>query len=134
MEQINITKWTGRALQSMGVLFAVAWPVLYLNGRAFHDAYLSYLQMDPSMFPQDVADTLINSVAAWMHVSSGLISTVGLKFAFVVLLATAYVAGSGVLLFFLINTTQALIGLRRNRLPSELRSLRSCPWLFLLVR
>jgi len=40
-------------------------PLLYLNGSAYHDGYLSRLGLVPSMFPLDTAATLIHGVLAW---------------------------------------------------------------------
>jgi hypothetical protein len=30
---------------------AISVPIFYLNGKAYHEGYLSYLNLEPSMFP-----------------------------------------------------------------------------------
>lgn len=44
---------------------ASAMPLLYLNGSAYHEGYLSQLGLVPSMFPLDTAGTLTHGVLAW---------------------------------------------------------------------
>lgn len=51
-------------------LAAILAPVCYLNGRAFHDGYLTRLHLEPSMFPLDTQGTFIEAAGAWMQGSS----------------------------------------------------------------
>lgn len=39
--------------------------VFYVNGEAFHDAYLSYFHLEPSLFAMDVQATFTQAVIAW---------------------------------------------------------------------
>ena len=48
-------------------LAAIATPLCYLNGRAFHDGYLSRLHLESSMFPADVQGTFTDAARAWME-------------------------------------------------------------------
>ena len=54
-----IAKWLVTAI-------AILTPVFYLNGVAFHEGYLGYFHLSPSMFPSDVPDTLTFAALAWM--------------------------------------------------------------------
>jgi hypothetical protein len=66
---IKFGKW-------VATFVAVATPVFYLNGRAFHDGYLEHLHLVPSMFPADVQDTFICAARAWLEESNALLGTV----------------------------------------------------------
>lgn len=39
--------------------------VFYVNGKAFHDAYLSYFHLEPSLFAMDVQATFTQAFIAW---------------------------------------------------------------------
>lgn len=51
---------------------AIAAPIFYLNGRAYHDGYLSYLKLESSMFPLQATDVVGASAVAWFRVISNL--------------------------------------------------------------
>lgn len=59
------------------VLLALSPPLFYLNGKAFHEGYLSYLNLNPTMFPLDSAATMLSAVIAWTSLTAvGLTTTV----------------------------------------------------------
>lgn len=61
------------------VTLAISAPFFYLNGKAYHDGYLSYFKLEPSMFPLDTSATFVTAVLAWFHaMSNGLESLLGL--------------------------------------------------------
>ena len=39
--------------------------IFYLNGEAFHDAYLSYFHLEPTLFAMDVQATFTQAFIAW---------------------------------------------------------------------
>lgn len=45
--------------------------LFYLNGKAFYEGYLSYLNLNVSMFPQDASATMMSSVMAWFSATTG---------------------------------------------------------------
>jgi hypothetical protein len=49
------------------VILAITTPFFYLNGKAYHDGYLGYFQLETSMFPMDTSTTFVNAVLAWYH-------------------------------------------------------------------
>ncbi|TLX57100.1 hypothetical protein DN824_12815 [Stutzerimonas nosocomialis] len=55
---------------SIPLLLAVATPFLYLHGKAYHEGYLGYFDLEPSMFPLDTAATLMTAVMAWAHAAT----------------------------------------------------------------
>ncbi|UUC47946.1 hypothetical protein NOX82_18775 [Pseudomonas citronellolis] len=79
-EQAQKPKPSARMLSLLGPLVtAASLPILYLNGKAYHDAYLGYFKLEPSMFPQDTASTLISAVIGWFHAMlAGLKGVLGL--------------------------------------------------------
>lgn len=61
------------------ITLALLTPIFYLNGKAFQEGYLNYLNLNASMFPQDTAGTMMSSVVAWSSaVAGGLKNTTGL--------------------------------------------------------
>lgn len=48
---------------------AAAVPVFYLNGKVYHESYLGFFKLEPSLFPQDTSSTLISAVLGWFHAS-----------------------------------------------------------------
>lgn len=61
----------------IATFIAIATPVCYLNGRAFHDGYLEQLHVAPSMFPANVQDIFICAARAWLEGSSFVLGTIG---------------------------------------------------------
>ncbi len=55
---------------SIPLLLAVATPFLYLHGKAYHEGYLGYFDLEPSMFPLDIAATLTTAVLAWAQAAT----------------------------------------------------------------
>ncbi|WP_156428947.1 hypothetical protein [Pseudomonas oryzihabitans] len=53
------------------LLLAVATAISYLNGRAYHDGYLSYLNLSSSMFPLQGSDAAVLSAVAWINAIVG---------------------------------------------------------------
>src|SRR6185312_1029204 len=51
----------------IAAIAAIATPLCYLNGRAFHDGYLGHLHLASSMFPTDVQGTFTDAARAWME-------------------------------------------------------------------
>lgn len=49
------------------VFLGVVTPIFYLNGKAFHEGYLGYLNLEASMFPIDTSSTLTYAVSAWLY-------------------------------------------------------------------
>lgn len=49
----------------------LAAPVFYLNGRAYHDGYLGYLNLDASMFPLQTTDFIGVTAVAWFRTIIG---------------------------------------------------------------
>lgn len=47
---------------------AVSAPIFYLNGRAYHEGYLSYLNLQPSMFPLQATEYIGETAVAWFRV------------------------------------------------------------------
>jgi hypothetical protein len=56
----SIGKW-------VAALIGIATPIVYLNGRAYHDGYLAYFHLDTSMFPIDVPSTFVLAARAWLE-------------------------------------------------------------------
>jgi len=59
-------------LRRLGIVAAIALlpiftGVFYLNGWAYHEGYLEYFHLPPSMFPLDLQATLIQGVFAWLN-------------------------------------------------------------------
>ncbi|AZD09112.1 hypothetical protein C4K26_3712 [Pseudomonas chlororaphis] len=55
------------------IILAITAPFFYLNGKAYHDGYLGYFKLEPSMFPLDTSATFVTAVLAWFHaMTSGL--------------------------------------------------------------
>ncbi|WP_025804500.1 hypothetical protein [Pseudomonas chlororaphis] len=55
------------------IILAITTPFFYLNGKAYHDGYLGYFKLEPSMFPLDTSTTFVTAVLAWFHaMTSGL--------------------------------------------------------------
>ncbi|AZD23068.1 hypothetical protein C4K22_3920 [Pseudomonas chlororaphis subsp. aurantiaca] len=55
------------------IILAITAPFFYLNGKAYHDGYLGYFKLEPSMFPLDTSATFVTAVVAWFHaMTSGL--------------------------------------------------------------
>ncbi|MFZ5959109.1 hypothetical protein ACOXVJ_16530 [Pseudomonas knackmussii] len=58
---------------------AAAMPVFYLNGKVYHESYLGFFKLEPSLFPQDTSSTLISAVLGWFHASLyGIRGTLGM--------------------------------------------------------
>lgn len=69
-ERVNGKKGIRSALDigALATLFvALATGVSYLNGRAYHDGYLSYLNLSSSMFPLQGSDAAVLSAVAWVN-------------------------------------------------------------------
>ena len=49
------------------VILAITTPFFYLNGKAYHDGYLGYFQLETSMFPMDTSSTFVTAVLALYH-------------------------------------------------------------------
>lgn len=45
-------------LTLISTLFVIATPLVYIDGRAYHDGWFQYLKLDDRMFPLDTAGTL----------------------------------------------------------------------------
>jgi len=60
---ISLTAW-------VPITLALLTPLLYLNGKAFYEGYLTYLHLNTTMFPQDTADTMMSAVTAWLSAST----------------------------------------------------------------
>ncbi|NMY71234.1 hypothetical protein [Pseudomonas sp. WS 5414] len=61
------------------LILAISTPFFYLNGKAFHDGYLSYFKLAPSMFPLDTSATFVTAVMAWLYaMNNGLGSILGI--------------------------------------------------------
>lgn len=59
------------------IILALSPPLFYLNGKAFHEGYLSYLNLNPTMYPIDSAATMLSAVIAWTSlIAEGLTTTV----------------------------------------------------------
>lgn len=62
---------SGRGVLDLGaavtLLLALATAVSYLNGRAYHDGYMSYLNLSTSMFPLQGTDAAALSAVAWLN-------------------------------------------------------------------
>ncbi|MGR6738284.1 hypothetical protein [Pseudomonas chlororaphis] len=61
------------------IILAITAPFFYLNGKAYHDGYLGYFKLEPSMFPLDTSATFVTAVVAWFHAMTGGMQG-GLKF------------------------------------------------------
>ena len=53
------------------ITLALLTPLFYLNGKAFYEGYLSYLNLNTTMFPQDTAATMMSAVIAWLSATTG---------------------------------------------------------------
>ncbi len=53
---------------------AVSAPMFYLNGRAYHEGYLSYLKLEPSMFPLPATEYIGATAIGWFRVIVGWIT------------------------------------------------------------
>lgn len=47
---------------------AISAPIFYLNGKAYHEGYLSYLNLEPSMFPLQATEYIGETAVAWFRV------------------------------------------------------------------
>ncbi len=87
------------------ILMAVATPFFYLNGKAYHDGYISYFNLDSSMFSLDVSATFVASLMGWMNVSvlsvAGIMKFVGSNLLLVGVGYVVSVAGFGALNYLL---------------------------------
>jgi hypothetical protein len=52
-------------LAAIASFYAIATPLLYMNGSAFHSGYLGHFSLQESMFPMDVATTCLQAIFAW---------------------------------------------------------------------
>lgn len=57
----------GARLIAAIALLPLVTALLYLNGWAYHEGYLDYFHLPPSMFPLDLQETLVHGVAAWLN-------------------------------------------------------------------
>lgn len=55
----------------ISVALAITTPFFYLNGKAFHDGYLGYFELESSMFPMDTSATFVTAVLAWLFAITG---------------------------------------------------------------
>lgn len=60
----------------IATLVAVATPLCYLNGRAFHDGYLGRLHLEPTMFPSDAQGIFIDAARAWLEGSATVLNAI----------------------------------------------------------
>lgn len=66
-KQTTVIEWG-----KLGTLaLAISAPVFYLNGQAYHDGYLSYLNLESSMFPLQGTDFIGAAAVAWFRVIFG---------------------------------------------------------------
>ncbi|OBS35391.1 hypothetical protein [Pseudomonas syringae] len=50
---------------------AISAPMFYLNGKAYHEGYLSYLHLEPSMFPLLATEYVEQTAVGWFRVIVG---------------------------------------------------------------
>lgn len=60
-------------IQILVAFLVLITPIVYFNGRVFHDGWYSHFHLDPAMFPLDTAGTLTWGAIAW---GNGLIAIV----------------------------------------------------------
>lgn len=60
----------------IATLVAIATPLCYLNGRAFHDGYLGRLHLEPTMFPLDAQGVFIDAARAWLEGSATVLNAI----------------------------------------------------------
>jgi hypothetical protein len=65
--QSTVIDWSKAG--TLTLVFAA--PVFYLNGRAYHDGYLGYLNLDASMFPLQTTDFIGVTAVAWFRTIIG---------------------------------------------------------------
>jgi len=111
---VAIGKW-------LATLAAIATPLGYLNGRAFHDGYLDRLHLESSMFPADVQGTFINTARAWMEGSATVLGAVskaiGMHWFLIVVLPALLVTGLSAVVHYLVYRAAK----RRKAMPEPRR-------------
>ena len=110
-----VAKWAA-------TLAAVATPLGYLNGRAFHDGYLGRLHLESSMFPVDVQGTFINTARAWMEgaatVLGAVSAAIGAHWFLIVVLPALLVIGLSAAIHYVMHRIAA----KQNAMADRQRS------------
>ncbi|WP_462383136.1 hypothetical protein [Pseudomonas sp. Marseille-QA0892] len=74
MGQSDISKHEPKSAISLTkiipIFLTVITPIFFLHGSAYHEGYLAYLKLEPTMFEIGTADTLIKATIAWLHAAT----------------------------------------------------------------
>lgn len=72
---LGLQGWV-QVLAALSAVLVVLTPVIYFNGRAFHDGWYDHFHLDPSMFPLDTAGMLTEGAIAWGDGLAAIVSAV----------------------------------------------------------
>lgn len=61
---LGLQGWV-QVLAALSAILVLLTPVIYFNGRAFHDGWYDYFHLDQAMFPLDTAGMLMEGAIAW---------------------------------------------------------------------